>query len=80
MFDAPTPAFTHVFIPAELFGVLQSYLGARPAAETGRLLVALESCPSGSVNAPALAVAGIGDEEGDTLTITAADQGDIEEA
>ena len=52
MFDAAPPAFTHVFIPAELFGVLQSYLGARPAAETGRLLVALESCPTGHVNAP----------------------------
>lgn len=52
MFDATTPAFTHVFIPAELFGVLQSYLGARPAAETGRLLVALENCPTGFINAP----------------------------
>ena len=80
MFDAAPPAFTHVFIPAELFGVLQSYLGVRPAAETGRLLVALESCPTGFVNAPALAFAGGGDEEGDTPTITAADQGDTEGA
>ena len=80
MFDATTPAFTHVFIPAELFGVLQSYLGARPAAETGRLLVALENCPTGFVDAPTPAAAGIGDEEGDTPTITAADQGDIEGA
>ena len=80
MFDTAAPAFTHVFIPAELFGVLQSYLGVRPAAETGRLLVALESCPTGFVNAPALAVAGIGDEADDTPTITAADQDDIEGA
>ena len=78
MFDAPTPAFTHVFIPAELFGVLQSYPGVRPAAETGRQLVALESCPTGFVNAPA--APGTGNEEGDTLTITAADQSDTEEA
>ena len=39
MFDAPTPAptpaFAHVFIPAELFGVLQSYLGAGPVRFKG---------------------------------------------
>ena len=70
MFDATAPAFTHVFIPAEMFGILQAYLGARPAAETGRLLVALESCPTGLINAPSLVAAAFGDEAADRAAHT----------
>lgn len=51
-------AFSHVALTADLFRALHAYLGQRPAAETARLLLALEGSPACNINAtpPAEAV------------------------
>ena len=41
--------FSHVALTADLFRAIHAYLGQRPAAETGRLLLALESSPACNV-------------------------------
>lgn len=43
-------AFNHVALTADLFRALHAYLGQRPAAETGRLLLALEGSPACNIN------------------------------
>ena len=45
-------AFSHVALTADLFRALHAYLGQRPAAETARLLLALEGSPACNVNVP----------------------------
>ena len=47
-------AFSHVALTADLFRALHAYLGQRPAAETGRLLLALEGSPACNINATPL--------------------------
>lgn len=36
---------THLALPTDLAQAIQTYLGQRPAVETARLLLALETCP-----------------------------------
>lgn len=36
---------THFVLTTEIAKAIQAYLGQRPAAETARMLVALEACP-----------------------------------
>ena len=45
-------AFSQVALTADLFRALHSYLGQRPAAGTGRLLLALGGSPACTVNDP----------------------------
>lgn len=48
-------AFSHVAVPADLFRAVHAYLGQRPAAETARLLLALEASPACNIGLPAAA-------------------------
>ncbi|MEO8245092.1 MAG: hypothetical protein ABI832_22635 [bacterium] len=44
-------AFSHVALTADLYRSLHAYLENRPAAETGRVLLALEGSPACNINA-----------------------------
>lgn len=43
--------FSYVALTADLFRAIHAYLGQRPASETGRLLLGLESSPACNMTA-----------------------------